>query len=104
MEAPHPDITQEEYSAELPEVEEDHDTTKYKLLALGYANRAAVLYELKQFKKSITDIDFALKYGYPQKMQYKLAERKAKCLIALKKHQEAKTLLQTTIASLSSQT
>ncbi|CAL4112866.1 unnamed protein product, partial [Meganyctiphanes norvegica] len=100
--APHPVITKGEYSAELPEVLEDLDMVMYKELALGYANRSAVLYELKQYKKSIADIDSALKFGYPQAQHHKLAERKAKCLIALKKHKEAKSLLEKTIATLSS--
>ena len=72
----------------------------FKSLALGYANRSAVLFELEQYEKCIFDIDYALIYGYPRILQSKLMERKAKCLIALKKRNEAKCLIEASLKAL----
>lgn len=72
----------------------------YKALALGYANRSAVLYELGQYEKCICDIDYALLHGYPTILHSKLAERKAKCLIALQRINEAKSLIETSLQAL----
>ena len=72
----------------------------YKALALGYANRSAVLFELGQYEKCICDIDYALFHGYPKILHSKLAERKAKCLIALQRRSEAKSLIETSLEAL----
>lgn len=73
---------------------------KYRSLALGFANRSAVLYELEQYEKSLADIDLALWFGYPKNLHYKLATRKAKCLLAVGKVDVAKELLQNEISSM----
>jgi tetratricopeptide (TPR) repeat protein len=52
-------------------------------LSLAYANRSAALFHLKKYGAAIRDIDRALQRGYPQKMLYKIHERKGKCLRAL---------------------
>ncbi|XP_071516427.1 SET and MYND domain-containing protein 4-like [Panulirus ornatus] len=72
----------------------------YGSLALGYANRSAVLLELGQYEKCIKDIDMAFRYGYPKMLHSKLAERKAKCLIAQNKGTEAEELLKSSLEAL----
>ncbi|CAL4060325.1 unnamed protein product [Meganyctiphanes norvegica] len=67
---------------------------KYNALSLGYANRSAVLLELKQHEKCISDINRAIQLGYPKLNQCKILERKAKCYIALNKPQQARTILE----------
>ncbi|KAK7081441.1 hypothetical protein SK128_026960, partial [Halocaridina rubra] len=53
-------------------------------LAVGFANRSAVLFELKMYDQCIEDIELALKYGYPKEKQEKLENRRANCLLELK--------------------
>ena len=57
-------------------------------LAYGFANRSAVLFHLKDHDACLKDIARALKAGYPVELQYKLFDRKAKCLRALKRYQQ----------------
>lgn len=69
----------------FPEVEKEGvGNSEYRELALGYANRSAVLLELEQYEECIRDIDLALKFGYPKSSQEKLRNRKKKCEAALK--------------------
>lgn len=72
----------------------------HRSLALGYGNRSAVLFELGQYEKCICDIDLALLHGYPRILHSKLAERKAKCFIALQKKNEAKCLIEASLEAL----
>ena len=58
-------------------------------LALGLANRSAALQFLRKYDLAITDIDLAIRYGYPTDVQYKLLDRKGKCYIHLGKKSEA---------------
>lgn len=51
-----------------------------KCLAMGYANRSAVLYKLDLYERCLSDIDLAMKYGYPAVLQETLETRKRKCL------------------------
>ena len=46
-------------------------------MALG--NRSATLYQLKHYRDCLADIEIALKYGYPEHLQYKLYDRKGRC-------------------------
>ena len=50
------------------------------ILALGFANRSAVLFNLEKYKLCIQDIEAAFENGYPLNLSYKLYFRKAKCL------------------------
>ena len=50
------------------------------------ANRSAALYHLDRHQLALRDCDEALKLGYPQHLLYKLEERRARCLLALKCH------------------
>ncbi|XP_032670457.1 SET and MYND domain-containing protein 4 isoform X2 [Odontomachus brunneus] len=53
-------------------------------LALAYANRSAVLYELALYSECIQDINRALDFNYPDDRKGKLYMRKTQCLIILK--------------------
>ncbi|KAK9498328.1 hypothetical protein O3M35_002986 [Rhynocoris fuscipes] len=60
-----------------------------KELALAYANRSAVTFSLQEYIDSLEDIDRALSAYYPDKLKYKLLERKGKCLMRLNQKNEA---------------
>jgi len=60
------------------------DSYTYEELALGYANRSAVLFQLKEYELCIRDITRAFNYSYPNNLMYKLFERKARCQRAIK--------------------
>ncbi|XP_069188939.1 LOW QUALITY PROTEIN: SET and MYND domain-containing protein 4 [Procambarus clarkii] len=115
MSAPHPTLSQMNRNSQadpnydnsnniktlpMPEGFDKSNEDTYRSLALGYANRSAVLFELEQYEKCINDIDMALEHGYPKLLHSKLAERKAKCLISQRKETEAKQLLQSSLQAL----
>ncbi|KAL0123036.1 hypothetical protein PUN28_007576 [Cardiocondyla obscurior] len=52
-------------------------------LALGYANRSAVLFQLGLHSECIQDIDRALAINYPDNLRAKLCLRKTECLMIL---------------------
>lgn len=52
-------------------------------LALGYANRSAVLFQLGLYLECIQDIDRALALNYPDNLRAKLYLRKTECLMTL---------------------
>ena len=60
-----------------------------KPLSLAYANRSAVLFEMKNYKLCETDILLAFMNNYPNELQFKLHERLGKCYIAMNRHLEA---------------
>lgn len=69
-------------------------------LSLALANRSAVLFKLREYPKSLEDIQQALSYGYPVELRYKLLDRQGKCLLQLGRRsaavdcfQEAKKVL-----------
>ena len=79
--APHPPPP----NAFLMHPVEPHDEGyTHEELALGYANRSAVLFQLKEYELCIRDITRAFDNSYPNNLMYKLFERKARCLKALK--------------------
>lgn len=55
-------------------------------LALGYANRSAVLFQLDLHSECIQDIDRALALNYPDNLKAKLYLRKTECLMILGNH------------------
>ena len=57
-------------------------------MSLALANRSAAFYNLQLYNLAIDDIDLVLKLNYPKELKYKVYERKAKSLLALKKHEE----------------
>lgn len=51
---------------------------------MSFANRSAALVHLNDPRRALVDIEQALALGnYPIDLQYKLEERRAKCLLAL---------------------
>ena len=62
---------------------------QHEELALGYANRSAVLFQMKEYELCIRDITRAFDNSYPNNLMYKLFERKARCLKALKEYPRA---------------
>lgn len=68
---------------------------KSKQLALAYANRSAVLFDLGLYSECIQDIDRALALSYPDDLKGKLYMRKTHCLIILG-DQTAKSMIEET--------
>ncbi|KAG7163862.1 SET and MYND domain-containing protein 4-like [Homarus americanus] len=91
--APHPPVGESVPEEPAPEQES---------LALAYANRSAVLYEMGQFEAALADAQRAIVFGYPPARRHRLQERRAKCLQMLGRLQEAKAVLDDTINNLSS--
>ncbi|XP_023931505.1 SET and MYND domain-containing protein 4 [Lingula anatina] len=71
-------------------------------LALGYANRSAVLYHMGKYEACLNDINRALDNGYPQNLIYKLLYRKAQCHCALNRKLEAQTAIEATKEAIAS--
>ncbi|XP_047469829.1 SET and MYND domain-containing protein 4-like [Penaeus chinensis] len=86
----------------LPFSREEEEDEENQALSLGYANRSAMLLELKQYSLCLRDIGLALRLGYPKRLRYKLISRWAKCLIALKRDREAEQLLNAALEGLGS--
>jgi tetratricopeptide (TPR) repeat protein len=85
--APFPSISEisnEEMRAELTENENCSEA-----LALALANRSAVLFSMGNHDSCLSDIRQALKFNYPNKLLYKLFERRGKCFQALGRIEEA---------------
>ena len=59
-------------------------------LALALANRSAVLLHMKHYRLSLQDIESSFKSGYPDKLKYKLLERKGKCYFQMNEKDKAK--------------
>ena len=78
--APHP-LPPNTY---LTHPQDQEETFSYEELALGYANRSAVLFQMKEYELCIRDITRAFNYSYPNNLMYKLFERKSRCQRALK--------------------
>ncbi|KAK3884822.1 hypothetical protein Pcinc_010928 [Petrolisthes cinctipes] len=72
----------------------------YQPLALGFANRSAVLFELNEYDKCVQDIEIAISCGYPKILHCKLLERKAKCFIAQRRKAEALQFIETALETL----
>lgn len=53
------------------------------------ANRSATLYHLEKYDYALTDAEETLRIGYPPELYHKIEERRARCLLALKKHDKA---------------
>nr|XP_012223994.1 PREDICTED: SET and MYND domain-containing protein 4 [Linepithema humile] len=58
-------------------------------LSVIVANRSATLYHLEHHEHALEDIEEASRLGYPKDLFYKLEERRARCLLGLKRHDEA---------------
>eukprot|EP00092_Neocalanus_flemingeri_P100883 GFUD01128895.1.p1 GENE.GFUD01128895.1~~GFUD01128895.1.p1 ORF type:complete len:670 (+),score=162.71 GFUD01128895.1:141-2150(+) len=71
-------------------------------LSLALANRSAVLFQMKQFRLALQDIELSFLAGYPQDMAYKLHERKGKCLKEMKDYYDAALSIKECIKSVAS--
>ena len=71
------------------ELTENKDNCSSEALALALANRSAVLFSMGDHEACLIDVRQALKYNYPNKLLYKLFERRARCLQALGRIEEA---------------
>ncbi|CAH2247975.1 SET and MYND domain-containing protein 4 [Pararge aegeria] len=69
-------------------------------LSIIYANRSAALNHLQQYEDALTDIKRSLSMSYPRHLRYKVYERKARCLLVLKRNQEAVIAFQDTLSAL----
>ncbi|KAM8999181.1 SET and MYND domain-containing protein 4 isoform X2 [Sarcophilus harrisii] len=58
-------------------------------MALCFANRSAAFFHLAQYETCLEDIGRAQRHGYPERLRPKLMLRKAECLVALGRQQEA---------------
>lgn len=63
-------------------------------LSIVLANRSAALNHLEQYEETLADIKRCLSLGYPRHLRYKAYERKARCLLILKRNREAVTAFQ----------
>ncbi|XP_074045295.1 SET and MYND domain-containing protein 4 [Macrotis lagotis] len=66
-----------------------HASPKTREMSLCLANRSAAFFHLAQYETCLEDIDRAQMHGYPESLQAKLMLRKAECLVALGRFQEA---------------
>ncbi|XP_014249101.1 SET and MYND domain-containing protein 4-like [Cimex lectularius] len=69
-------------------------------LAIIRANRSAALYHLEYYQLAIKDIDIASSLNYPKELLFKIKDRKALCLLALKQHKSGLSALRETIVAL----
>ncbi|CAK1548167.1 unnamed protein product [Leptosia nina] len=69
-------------------------------LSIVLANRSAALNHLEQYEECLADIRRCLASGYPRHLRYKVFERRARCLLVLKRNQEAIRAFQDTITAL----
>lgn len=58
-------------------------------LSIVLANRSAALNHLEQYEDTLSDIKRCLALGYPRHLRYKVYERRARCLLVLKRNKEA---------------
>ncbi|XP_077021610.1 protein-lysine N-methyltransferase SMYD4 isoform X7 [Tamandua tetradactyla] len=66
-----------------------HSRPNTEDISLCYANRSAALFHLGQYEVCLKDIIRAQIHGYPERLQPKMMLRKAECLVALGRLQEA---------------
>ncbi|XP_076232115.1 protein-lysine N-methyltransferase SMYD4 [Calliopsis andreniformis] len=69
-------------------------------LGVILANRSATLYHLERHDYALTDVEEAMRVGYPRNLLYKLEERRARCLLGLKRHAEAVQAFRAALKSL----
>jgi tetratricopeptide (TPR) repeat protein len=69
-------------------------------LSLAFANRSAVLMDLKKWMLCLRDIALAFSYHYPTNLHYKLYERQGNCWLKLGNVQQASNSFKLAIKSL----
>jgi len=71
-------------------IKENADPKKMTLYPICLANRSAALYHIKDHYHCVRDIDEALEHHYPKELKWKLYKRKARILIELRRHLDAR--------------
>lgn len=69
-------------------------------LALAYANRSLVLYQLDRFEECLRDIELAFKHGYPVSSSAKLWLRMGRCLVRSGKIEAAEAVFKETLGNI----
>ncbi|XP_075417329.1 protein-lysine N-methyltransferase SMYD4 [Tenrec ecaudatus] len=67
-----------------------HSAPNTEDISLCYANRSVTLFHLGHYETCLEDIIRAQSHGYPERLQPKMMFRKAECLVALGRLQEAR--------------
>ena len=67
---------------------------KSKEISLALGNRSAVFFQLGDHNRCLEDIEAAMMFGYPEEMQYKLMDRRGRCLMASGRKFEAQEALE----------
>lgn len=79
MFAPHPPAPSTAASS-CEEAPADGTPVAFETLALAYANRSAVMFELRQYEECMKDVELAILHGYPEASRCKLLARKERCV------------------------
>nr|CAD7438443.1 unnamed protein product [Timema bartmani] len=69
-------------------------------LSVSVANRSAALYHLKQYQPALDDIAFVSTLDYPLELNYKVLDRKARCLLAMNQLKDALEAFKATLKAL----
>ena len=77
-----------------------NDSQSNNGISLAYANRSAVFFNWKQYRKCLADIKMAFEFNYPNALKYKLLKRKAECLFNLGEFAEARITLSSAMKSI----
>ena len=67
----------------------DEDQAEETEFSLAVANRSAATYQLRKPELAVADIRLALKYGYPEVLEYKIYDRMGKCYMEMERHEDA---------------
>lgn len=95
MFAPHPPVPSAAASL-CEEPTADGTSSAFEALALAYANRSAVMFELHQYEECLKDVELAILHGYPEASRCKLLARKERCVAKRKEEGGAVERLLTT--------
>ncbi|GLV37710.1 SET and MYND domain containing class 4 member 3 [Carabus blaptoides fortunei] len=74
--------------------------TEDVLLATIFANRSAALYHMKEYHRSLEDMDLSLSLPYPKNLKYKIQDRRARCYLALNDLSHALEIFKKTMSAL----
>uniref|UniRef100_A0A8D8RD30 SET and MYND domain-containing protein 4 n=1 Tax=Cacopsylla melanoneura TaxID=428564 RepID=A0A8D8RD30_9HEMI len=88
------------YNQALVQIDFGRGSNTNKDVSIIIANRSAVLNHLQKYEEALEDIQTALDLGYPKDIAYKVKERKAKCLLAMKQHKSSLDAFKQALTSL----
>jgi len=87
--APFPSSSEVSKKEMHTELAQNENNCTSEALSLALANRSAVLFSMGDHEACLSDVRQALNYNYPNKLLYKLFERRGRCLQALGRIEEA---------------